>query len=147
GRFKRNVQENVKGLDFIMKLRPVTYNLDITNASKKAKENAGQEWDATMKQAIAEKENMVYTGFVAQEVEQAAKETGFEFSGVDKPRNEYGFYGLRYAEFVVPMVKGMQEQQTIISNQQKQIDDLKRANEELKNQMTELRKLIESKKQ
>ena len=34
------------------------------------------------------------------------------------------FYGLRYAEFVVPLVKGIQEQQTIIEAQQKQIGEL-----------------------
>ncbi|MBL7745478.1 MAG: tail fiber domain-containing protein [Chitinophagaceae bacterium] len=124
GRYKKNIKEDVKGLEFILKLRPVTYNLDLTNASKKAKENAGQEWDAMMKLAIAEKENVIYTGFVAQEVEQAGKETGFDFSGVDKPRNEYGFYGLRYAEFVVPLVKAVQEQQVIIERQQKQINEL-----------------------
>src|SRR6185295_16580092 len=27
GRFKKNVQQNVPGLDFILQLRPVTYNL------------------------------------------------------------------------------------------------------------------------
>ncbi|MBL7740755.1 MAG: tail fiber domain-containing protein [Chitinophagaceae bacterium] len=124
GRYKKNIKEDVKGLDFILKLRPVTYNLDLTNASKKAKENAGQEWGQEIKQAIAEKENVIYTGFVAQEVEQVAKETGFDFSGVDKPRNEFGFYGLRYAEFVVPLVKAVQEQQVIIERQQKQINEL-----------------------
>ena len=128
GRYKRNVKEDVKGLDFILKLRPVTYHLDLTSASKKAKENAGQEWDAKMKQAIAEKENVVFTGFVAQEVEQAAKETGFDFSGVDKPRNEYGFYGLRYSEFVVPLVKAVQEQQTMINDMNKRIQLLEEQN-------------------
>ena len=29
GRFKRNIKENVPGLSFINKLRPVTYTLDI----------------------------------------------------------------------------------------------------------------------
>lgn len=40
GRFKKDIQENVKGLDFIMKLRPVTYHLDISGASKQSNENA-----------------------------------------------------------------------------------------------------------
>ena len=34
-------------------------------------------------------------------------------------------YSLTYAEFVVPLVKGMQEQQAIIERQQAQIDELK----------------------
>ena len=29
GRYKLAVNENVKGLDFVMKLRPVTYRLDM----------------------------------------------------------------------------------------------------------------------
>jgi len=35
GRFKKNIQEKVKGIDFIMKLRPVTYQLDIEGLNKK----------------------------------------------------------------------------------------------------------------
>lgn len=34
---------------------------------------------------------------------------GFEFSGVDVPKEINGLYGLRYAEFVVPLVKAVQE--------------------------------------
>jgi hypothetical protein len=116
-RFKKDVQENVKGLDFIMKLRPVTYHLDITNLSKQLKENHGEEWNASMKTAIAEKESTVFTGFLAQEVEQAAKETQFNFSGVDIPKRPDGTYALRYADFVVPIVKAMQEQQQMINQQ------------------------------
>ncbi len=34
GRYKKNVDEDgVVGLDFILKLRPVTYNLDVTGIS------------------------------------------------------------------------------------------------------------------
>ena len=65
------------------------------------------------------------------EVEAAAKKLGFDFSGVDAPKNENDMYGLRYAEFVVPLVKAVQEQQTIIQNQQKQIDELKKLVEKL----------------
>jgi len=39
---------------------------------------------------------------------------------------------LRYAEFVVPLVKGMQEQQELILNQQKMINELKSEIEKLK---------------
>jgi hypothetical protein len=71
------------------------------------------------------------SGFIAQEVEAAATAVGYDFHGVDKPKNETSHYGLRYAEFVVPMVKAMQEQQEMIEGQntkmeaqQKQIDQL-----------------------
>jgi hypothetical protein len=49
------------------------------------------------------------TGFIAQEVELAAQNLGFEFSGVDAPKNSKDLYSLRYAEFVVPLVKAVQE--------------------------------------
>jgi trimeric autotransporter adhesin len=124
GRFKKNIKENVKGLDFIMKLRPVTYHLDITGLSKQSKENGGEEWNDQMKKAIAEKEKIIFSGFVAQEVEQAAKEVKYDFSGVDKPMHENGLYGLRYAEFVVPLVKAMQEQQDLIRDLQSKVQKL-----------------------
>ena len=69
-------------------------------------------------------EEMVQTGFIAQEVEQAAQQTGYHFSGIDKPKNENDLYGLRYAEFVVPLVKAVQEQQALIEKLSKKVETL-----------------------
>jgi len=86
---------------------------------------------------LAESEQLkaaeVQIGFIAQEVEEAAAALGFDFHGVDKPKNEESHYGLRYAEFVVPLVKGMQEQQAIIQEQQAMIEELVKRIEELEN--------------
>ncbi|MCC7445733.1 MAG: hypothetical protein IT263_12970, partial [Saprospiraceae bacterium] len=41
---------------------------------------------------------------------------------VDKPKNETTHYGLRYASFVVPLVKAVQEQQDMIENQKNQLE-------------------------
>lgn len=109
GRYKRNLRENVVGLDFILRLRPVTYTLDVYRISNDTKERDGREPDIYLKEAMSEKEKSIECGFIAQEVEQAAFESGFDFSGVDKPRTENGLYGLRYATFVVPLVKAVQE--------------------------------------
>ncbi|HMX78752.1 MAG TPA: hypothetical protein PLG91_00485, partial [Ferruginibacter sp.] len=79
-----------------------------------------------MQQAAREKEQLVQSGFIAQEVEAAAKSLGYNFSGIDRPRNEKDLYGLRYAEFVVPLVKAMQEQQALIAALQKQVNELSR---------------------
>jgi hypothetical protein len=124
GRYKKDIQQNVIGIDFIMKLKPITYRLDVTALSKTMKENGGKEWNGQMKAAVAEKEKMVLTGFIAQDVEQAAKESGFDFSGVDKPEKETGLYALRYAEFVVPLVKAVQEQQELIKTLQDKVEKL-----------------------
>ena len=124
GRYKQDIKENVKGLEFILKLRPITYRLNATGLSAHLKENNGEEWSAQMKTAMADKEKQVLTGFVAQEVEKAASDVGFEFSGVDKPRTSDGLYALRYAEFVVPLVKAIQEQQAMIQTLQARMDTL-----------------------
>jgi len=58
--------------------------------------------------------NNLYTGFIAQDVERILNEMGIDFSGITKPQNENDFYSIRYAEFVVPLVKAIQEQQQII---------------------------------
>jgi trimeric autotransporter adhesin len=123
GRYKKNIQESVKGIDFIMKLRPVMYQLDLEGLN--AKLHPGRKSDELSKSAMAENEKTVFSGFVAQEVEQAAKDAGYNFSGIDKPKNQDDMYGLRYADFVVPMVKALQEQQQVIADLQKQVTELK----------------------
>jgi trimeric autotransporter adhesin len=97
--------------------------LDIAGLNKKL--NVDKQNDTATNKVITENETTLFTGFIAQEVEQAAKDAGYNFSGIDKPKNENDLYGLRYAEFVVPLVKAMQEQQAIIMALQKQVDDAK----------------------
>ena len=143
---KKNIQENVPGLAFINKLKPVTYNLDLTAADKiiqrpQAKDRNGNAIAPSQEElnVRAEKEKVIYTGFIAQDVEKAAKDLGYDFSGVDAAKNDHDLYGLRYSEFVVPLVKSVQElsqksdakDETIksllstVTDLQKQIDDLK----------------------
>jgi hypothetical protein len=134
GRFKKNIQEDVPGLSFITKLKPVTYTLDIAAIDKASGiTEQGSSADATAK-AEATKEK--HTGFVAQDVEKAATELNYDFSGVDKPKNDKDLYGLRYAEFVVPLVKAVQEQQIQIEQQQQQIEELKQLVNKLVNGQT-----------
>ncbi len=126
GRFKNNVKNNVPGLDFIMKLNPVTYTLDVNSLIQfmQLPDSIAHARGQLGENALI-KSQIVQTGFIAQEVEYTAKNLGFDFSGIDTPKNERDHYGLRYAEFTVPLVKAMQEQQQIINDQQIQIDDLK----------------------
>ena len=123
GRYKKNIRANVPGLEFILRLEPVTYNLDVSAISRDLNENQGKEWNIEMKNAIAEKEKMLQTGFIAQEVERIAREIGFDFSGVDAPKNEKDMYGLRYAEFVVPLVKAVQKLNTALLWQNEKLSD------------------------
>ena len=129
GRFKRNIREDVPGLSFITQLKPVTYNIAAAELDAFLHPHNKNEMDAAAKafyaKALQEKENIKYSGFIAQDVEASAKALGFDFSGVDKPKTADDTYGLRYAEFVVPLVKAVQEQQEMIRQLQKEIEELK----------------------
>jgi len=127
-RFKTDINKNeVIGLPFIMKLQPVTYKFDV----HKMYQSQGALNDTFTWKTQFEKESIRYSGFIAQDVEKAAIEVGYDFSGIDKPKNETDYYGLRYAEFVVPIVKAVQEQQQQIDNLQKQVDELLELNKSL----------------
>ncbi len=122
-RFKTDVRKDeVKGLEFITALEPVTYNYDIDLYAAWKEENYG-EADTEQWEGKYDIEEIRFSGFLAQDVEALANEIGYDFSGVDAPKNDKDFYGLRYAEFVVPLVKGMQEQQEQIEQQQEQIQE------------------------
>ncbi|MEO6406678.1 MAG: tail fiber domain-containing protein [Ferruginibacter sp.] len=118
-RIKTNIKEEVKGLEFITRLRPVTYYKSIkamvaVTGSKETKDFPGK-YDV---------EKIKFSGFLAQEVEKAANESGYDFSGLHKPNNSREMYALSYETFVVPLVKAVQEQQIIIEKQNKLIEDL-----------------------
>lgn len=150
GRFKKNVKENVPGLAFIKGLRPVTYNLEATSLDaflhQKTENTTSAEATVIHAKALQEKEVITYTGFIAQEVEGVAKQLGFAFSGVEPAKNANDTYSLRYAEFVVPLVKAVQEQQAIIEKQAHTIERIKNENEDLKKRLEKVEKLVVNKK-
>ncbi len=117
GRFKTNISENdVKGLEFITKLRPVVYNFDTRKFEAFARNGMPEAQQA----AFAAVNNsglsgIRQSGFIAQEVEQAARQAGYNFNGIHIPENDNDHYSLAYSQFVVPLVKGMQEQQQMIA--------------------------------
>lgn len=117
GRYKIAVEENVSGLSFIKKLRPVTYKLDIDKlATIHRKQKKSQKGNSNQ---------FVQTGLIAQEVELAALEVGYDFDGVVKPQSENDYYRLSYSSFVAPLIKAVQEQQAMIEALQKEVEALK----------------------
>jgi hypothetical protein len=134
GRYKKNIKEDVKGLAFINSLKPITYTVDIngldTYFNKNRKhDSAYDKMKNEMKPVEDEASKIVYNGFIAQEVEAAAKKLNYDFNGVDKPKSKDGLYGLRYSDFVVPLVKAVQELskqnedlKDIVAKQQEQIN-------------------------
>ncbi len=87
-RLKTHIRDSKLGLSFIRLLKPVDYEYMLR----------GQE-------------GIPQTGFIAQEVETAAIQSGApDFIGVDKTNlASGGYYGLRYTALLTPMVKALQE--------------------------------------
>jgi len=117
GRAKTDLKEDIPGISFIKKLRPVTYRLNLRNQQMLLGNSDTIEWAGKY-----DIEQQIQSGFVAQEVEQAAKELHYNFNGVTPPQGNRKLYSMQYAAFVVPLVKAVQEQQQIIEAQQKKID-------------------------
>jgi hypothetical protein len=84
-------------LDFVMKLRPVEYQM-------------------------IKGDEKINFGFIAQDVE---KLTGTKNSILTIGGDADITLGLRYTDFIAPMVKAMQEQQEEIQKQHKEIEALK----------------------
>jgi len=102
-RLKENiVYKNDLGLQFINKLKTVSFNFKADTFKRR------------------------HDGLIAQDVEQALKDLGLQFSGLtiddDKDKTE----NLAYEAFVIPLINAIQEQQKQIEAQQKQIDELKK---------------------
>ncbi|MCK5589008.1 MAG: tail fiber domain-containing protein [Candidatus Pacebacteria bacterium] len=98
-RKKENIEDSSLGLDFILDLRPVTFNF-----------KEGQT-------------DILYTGLIAQEVETALE--GVEFSGLNKPANDSDYYSLGYASFVTPLINATQEIWNKVFTNQEEILELK----------------------
>lgn len=136
-RIKDNIKADVPGLAFITRLQPVTYNLNIHRQNEMANNGTlkdGQEWEGKY-----EIEKIKMTGFLAQDVDEAAKEAGYDFSGIQKPANPDELYSLRYSDFVMPLVKAVQEQQAMIEHQSTLIEELLLQNDLLKAEIQEIK--------
>jgi hypothetical protein len=139
GRFKFNIKPNVKGLVFINKLHPVTYQVNTKAIDGYI--NAGRNKTIivphTQTQTVTDSTGthttttttydtipgyspssnadftsstaIVHSGFIAQSVDSAANAVGFTSSIVHRPENSTDPYALSYAEIVVPLVKAVQE--------------------------------------
>ncbi len=148
GRYKKNIKEDVKGLAFINALRPVTYTLDLKavneyyNKGRKLSDSAYKQMKAAMADGEAAGSKIIHTGFIAQEVEAAANKLNYDFDGVDKPQTKDGLYGLRYSEFVVPLVKAVQELSKGNNDKDEKIDSLQNRLSNVESELQQLKSLV-----
>ena len=138
GRFKFNVKEDVKGLDFILQLRPVTYQFDVNRFDERNASTSNE--NLVMQVSYNEATKLRRTGFIAQEVEEAANKSGYNFSGIITPKTSDDHYGLSYESFVVPLVKAIQEQQQVINAQHKRMDEQDKKINQLIQELSELKR-------
>jgi trimeric autotransporter adhesin len=143
-RFKNNIIEtDVIGLEFIKRLRPVVYNFDTRKFTEFLTQNMPDSLsskylnkDFTLSTAIRQ------SGFIAQEVEVAAAAVGYDFNGLHKPETKDDNYSLAYSQFVVPLVKAVQELSAQNTSLKQAIDEQAKTNETLKNEMAALKALV-----
>ncbi len=135
GRFKNNIKETVVGLPFIKLLRPVMYNFDAAKfddfLSQRFSDSVKAKRKEALKKLSSKTSSISQTGFIAQEVAEAAKKAGYVFNGVHVPVNNEDNYSISYEKLVVPLVKAVQE--------------LAQQNEEMKKEIAELKAIMMSK--
>jgi trimeric autotransporter adhesin len=131
GRFKTNIKEDVPGLDFILQLRPVNYNFLAGKYAEHLQRRMADSVKNKMVVSYTAAEQALHTGFIAQEVEQVVKKNGYHFNGVHTPASETDNYSITYDEFVVPLVKAMQQLNA-------KAEQLSKENDQLKKQLLEI---------
>ena len=99
-RWKSDIQNSSLGLNFISKLRPVSYYRN-NDESKK-----------------------IEYGFIAQELEAVLNNAGAINNGIIS-KDEEGMYGVRYNDLMATMVKAIQEQQEMINTLQQENKEFK----------------------
>jgi trimeric autotransporter adhesin len=144
-RFKFNISEDdVKGLNFINRLRPVVYNFD----TRKHQDFLIQKMPDSVRNGYLDGKDFEAStsirrsGFIAQEVEEAAIEVGYNFDGLHIPDSKSDSYSLAYSQFVVPLVKAVQELSHENQEMQKMLAEMKITIEHQKKEAGELKSFI-----
>jgi hypothetical protein len=129
-RMKTDITDSKLGLDFVRELNPVSYKW----VNYKAQHNTfdagydedGAYYETTTTGTIEHVFNRNHYGLIAQDVEAALTKLGIDtsdFAGYvyDEKSDSYG---LRYNEFIAPMIKAIQEQQGIIEKLESRLEAL-----------------------
>jgi hypothetical protein len=129
-RDKVDVRNTKLGLDFIMSLRPVDYKYNYRDSYRVINADGTETY---LPNDGSKTHKDFNHGFIAQEVQSLMSEKGFDFGGVNDQNKQGGkdVLYLGYTEFIAPMVKAIQEQQTIIEDQKRRLEVLEKLVNEL----------------
>jgi hypothetical protein len=128
-REKTEIQESDLGLDFIKDLNPVSFKF-IVGQNKEVLDADGQKMlDENGKSVVEAEPGLRYHyGLIAQEVKNALDvHASKDFAGwilMDKD-NPDSSQGLRYGEFISPLIKAVQELSSQVESLQQEINQLK----------------------
>ena len=114
-RMKENIVETTLGLDFINTLNPVSYKWKDTDEYTEMRTVPGTDGEPEHEEVANTFGAVQYTrthhGLIAQQVNQAVTDAGLtatEFAGYTyDPETDQ--HGLRYQEFIAPLIKAVQE--------------------------------------
>ncbi len=135
GRFKKDIKENVPGLDFIKSLRPVTFRYKSFDLQKFLLQNDPKMLSEINQSDYQEAESKLHMGFIAQEVQQVVDSKNYGVNIVKKPVSASDNYGLAYSEFIAPLVKAVQELSVMNDSKDARIDSLQ-------NQLNDLKAMV-----
>jgi len=105
-RVKRDIQPTSLGLDFIDKLSPVRYKR--VNPADYPEPLLEKRYKGDDPDPRPEDNDKVYDGLIAQDVEQAMKDLGVEWSGHDV-NDATERQGLQYELLVIPLINAVKE--------------------------------------
>ena len=123
-RDKIDIEDSPLGLNFILKLRPCKYRMN----SREAYFELGQKRDFSATNDGSKAGKRPHYGLIAQEVKEAMNELNVDFAGYLDSKVDGGedVLSLGYTEFIAPMIKAIQEQQQMIEELKKQIEEFKK---------------------
>jgi len=124
-REKKDIVTSNLGLDFINKLKPVSYKWKVGKNIVTAEEDGVDEnGEVKYKTVVTPVEGKrTHYGLIAQEVKEVLGD--IDFGGFIHD-TETDFMGLRYDQFISPIIKAIQEQQSQIEDLKSQINSLRK---------------------
>ena len=110
---KENITESDLGLTFIKELNPVSYTWKNNSSNRTHYGLIAQDIETWL--SDNDKTNTDFAALIKEDISEEQDGSNFK-------------YGLRYTEFISPLIKAIQEQQAIIEDLQTQINEVKNGN-------------------